>query len=284
MAEIIDGKYVSSKIRNEIKNEIALFKSESGIEPCLAVVQVGDNPASSVYVRNKHRGCLEVGIRSVEIKLDEQTSEEELLKKIEELNSDDSVHGILVQLPLPKHIREALIVNSITPDKDVDAFHPQNAGRIMLGGYDFLPCTPAGIMELLKHYNINVEGKECVVLGRSNIVGKPMAHLLLEKNATVTVCHSKTSELAKVTSRADVLVVAVGKPCFVRSDMVKSGATVIDVGINRTPDGKLVGDVDFYAVKDKVEYITPVPGGVGPMTITMLLKNTLIAAKKKFSD
>ncbi len=284
MAEIIDGKLVSAKIRRELEAEIREFKNSSGIEPCLAVIQVGDNPASTVYVRNKHKGCLEVGIRSIEIKLDESTSERELLERIEGLNKDDSVHGILVQLPLPSHISEKKIIDSINPMKDVDAFHPQNVGRIMLGSYDFLPCTPAGVMELIKHYNIDVEGKECVVLGRSNIVGKPMAHLLLKTNGTVTVCHSRTKALAEITSRADVLVVAIGKPAFVTADMVKEGATVIDVGINRRQDGKLVGDVDFDEVSKVAGFITPVPGGVGPMTITMLLKNTLIAAKKKFSE
>lgn len=280
MAEIISGKLVSSEVRNSIKSEIEIFKSESGINPGLAVILVGNNPASRVYVRNKHKACLEVGINSYEITMPEETTEEELLNKIAELNADESVHGILVQLPLPKHISEDNVINSISPEKDVDAFHPANVGKIVIGKYDFLPCTPAGIMELLHFYNIDISGKECVVIGRSNIVGKPMALLLLAENGTVTVCHSRTKELSEVTKRADILVVAIGRPKFVTKDMVKPGAVVIDVGINRLNDGKLCGDVDYEAVEPIVDMITPVPGGVGPMTITMLLKNTLTAAKK----
>ena len=280
MAEFISGKLVSSEVRNSIKSEIEIFKRESGINPGLAVILVGNNPASAVYVRNKHKACLEVGINSYEITMPEETTEEELLNKIAELNADESVHGILVQLPLPKHISEDNVINSISPEKDVDAFHPANVGKIVIGKYDFLPCTPAGIMELLHFYNIDISGKECVVIGRSNIVGKPMALLLLAENGTVTVCHSRTKELSEVTKRADILVVAIGRPKFVTKDMVKPGAVVIDVGINRLNDGKLCGDVDYEAVEPIVDMITPVPGGVGPMTITMLLKNTLTAAKK----
>ncbi len=280
MAIVIDGKEVSKLTREKISYEVSEFKTQYGTEPGLAVVLVGENPASCVYVRNKHKACLEVGINSYEIKYPEQVTEEELIGKIEELNRDPAVNGILVQLPLPKHISEEKVINSISPEKDVDAFHPFNVGKIMLGGYDFLPCTPAGIMQLLEHYEIDITGKECVVLGRSNIVGKPMAHLLLQKNGTVTVCHSKTKDLAEVTRRADVLVVAIGRANFVTVDMVKPGAVVIDVGINRLDSGKLCGDVDFASVADVASYITPVPGGVGPMTITMLLKNTVKAAYK----
>ena len=280
MAEIIDGKLVSASTRSNIAAGVEKFKSDFGYAPGLAVVLVGDDPASAVYVRNKHKGCLEVGITSFEIRMPADTAEDALLEKIDELNADPAVHGILVQLPLPKHIDENKVIDRIDPKKDVDAFHPENVGKIMLGKYDFLPCTPAGIMKLLEFYNIDICGKECVVIGRSNIVGKPMAHLLLEKNGTVTVCHSRTKSLAEVTKRADILVVAIGKPEFLSADMVKDGAVVIDVGINRTAEGKLVGDVAFAEVSEKASYITPVPGGVGPMTITMLLKNTLTAAEK----
>ena len=279
MAEIIDGKYVSSEVRKNLKEEIADFKENYKVVPGLAVILVGDDPASAVYVRNKHKGCLEVGINSYEITMPKETTEAELLSEIDRLNLDENVHGILVQLPLPKHISEERVLNRISPKKDVDAFHPENVGKIMLGKYSFLPCTPAGIMELLSFYNVEVEGKECVVLGRSNIVGKPMSMLLLSKNGTVTVCHSRTKNLSEITKRADILVVAIGKALFVGEDMVKPGAVVIDVGINRMPDGKLAGDVDFDAVSKKASMITPVPGGVGPMTITMLLKNTLTAAR-----
>jgi len=280
MAEIIDGKLVSSSTRQTIALGVEKFKSDFGYAPGLAVVLVGDDPASAVYVRNKHKGCLEVGINSYEIKMPADASEGELLNKIDELNADPNVHGILVQLPLPKHIGESKVIDRIDPNKDVDAFHPENVGKIMLGKYDFLPCTPAGIMKLLEFYKIDPTGKECVVIGRSNIVGKPMALLLLEKNGTVTVCHSRTKNLSDITKRADILVVAIGKPEFLTADMVKDGVVVIDVGINRTAEGKLVGDVAFSEVSEKASYITPVPGGVGPMTITMLLKNTLTAAEK----
>ena len=279
MAELINGKLVTSEVRKQTALEIAKFKEETGTIPGLAVILVGNDPASAVYVRNKHKGCMEVGINSYEITMPEETTEEELLMQIDKLNKDEKVHGILVQLPLPKHISEDRVLNSISPKKDVDAFHPENVGKIMLGKYAFLPCTPAGIMELLAFYNVDIEGKECVVLGRSNIVGKPMSQLLLAKNGTVTVCHSRTKNLSDVTKRADILVVAIGKPKFVGKEMVKEGAVVVDVGINRLPDGKLCGDVDFDAVSEVASMITPVPGGVGPMTITMLLKNTLTAAK-----
>ena len=280
MAEIIDGKHVSAVIRSNVAEEIAQFKAEHGVTPGLAVVIVGENPASMVYVRNKKKACDQVGINSYEVALSADVSETELIAKVNELNADPKVHGILVQLPLPAHINEEAVINAIDPKKDVDAFHPSNVGKIMIGNYSFLPCTPAGIMDLLEYYKVDVSGKKCVVLGRSNIVGKPMAHLLLEKNGTVTVCHSRTANLKEETRAADVLVVAIGRPEFVGADMVKRGAVVIDVGINRTSEGKLVGDVDFNAVSEVASYITPVPGGIGPMTITTLLKNTLTAAKQ----
>lgn len=281
MAVIIDGKHVSNTIRESIKADVAAFKSERNTTPGLAVVLVGDDPASAVYVRNKHKACIDAGIESYVITMPADTTEEALLEKIDELNADKKVNGILVQLPLPKHICEDNVINRISPDKDVDAFHPANVGKILIGNYDFLPCTPAGIMDLLAYYDINIEGKECVVLGRSNIVGKPMALLLLGKNGTVTVCHSRTKNLADITRRADILVVAIGKPEFVTADMIKPGAVVIDVGINRLESGKLVGDVKFDEVSAISSAITPVPGGVGPMTITTLLKNTLTAARKQ---
>ena len=281
MAEIIDGKFVSSEVRKNISSEVKEFINATNVTPGLAVILVGNNPASAVYVRNKHKACLDVGMNSYEITMDEKTTEDELLAKIDELNSDPKVHGILVQLPLPKHISEEKVINRISPEKDVDAFHPTNVGKIVSGKYEFIPCTPAGIMELLHFYNVEISGKECVVIGRSNIVGKPMALLLLAENGTVTVCHSRTKNLSDVTKRADILVVAIGKPNFVSADMVKPGAVVIDVGINRKEDGKLCGDVDFTAVEPIASMITPVPGGVGPMTITMLLKNTLTAAKNQ---
>ena len=281
MAEIIDGKLVSKETRDKLSEEIKAFTEERGYAPGLAVIMVGNNPASAVYVRNKHKACLEVGITSYQIELPEETTEEELLAKIDELNSDDKVHGILVQLPLPKHISEEKVINRISSDKDVDAFHPTNVGKIMIGNYTFLPCTPAGIIELLDYYKVDIEGKNCVVVGRSNIVGKPMSLLLLERNGTVTICHSRTKNLAEITKAADIVVVAIGRAGFLTADMVKEGAVVIDVGINRLPDGKLAGDVDFAEVEKLASKITPVPGGVGPMTITMLLKNTLAAAKMR---
>lgn len=284
MAEIISGKLVSAEVRKNLKAEISEFIDATKVTPGLAVILVGDDPASAVYVRNKHKGCLEVGINSYEITMPKETTEDELIAKIDELNSDDKVHGILVQLPLPKHISEEKIINRISPAKDVDAFHPVNVGKITNGKYDFIPCTPAGIMELLHFYNVEISGKECVVIGRSNIVGKPMALLLLAENGTVTVCHSRTKDLAEVARRADILVVAIGKPNFVGADMVKPGAVVIDVGINRLDDGKLCGDVNYAEVEPIASKITPVPGGVGPMTITMLLKNTFTAAKKSIQN
>ena len=281
MAELISGKVVSQKVRSEIAEEVKAFKEAYGYAPGLAVIVVGDDPASAVYVRNKHKACLDVGITSYQIEFPGETAEDVLLSKIDELNSDPKVNGILVQLPLPKHISEEKVINRISPKKDVDAFHPENVGKIMIGSYDFLPCTPAGIVELLNHYSVAIEGKSCVVIGRSNIVGKPMALLLTERNGTVTLCHSRTKNLANITSEADIVVVAIGKPEFLTADMIKEGAVVVDVGINRLPDGKLVGDVKFDEVEKKASMITPVPGGVGPMTITMLLKNTLTAARKQ---
>ncbi len=277
MAQIIDGKLIAQQTRAEIAEEVAQLKTQ-GITPGLAVVIVGENPASQVYVRNKHKACGEVGIYSEVIAMPEQTTEEELLAKIDELNESTEIDGILVQLPLPKHINEEHVLNAIKPDKDVDAFHPINTGKIMIGNPDFLPCTPAGVMVMLQKSGIDVCGKNCVVVGRSNIVGKPMAMLLLAANGTVTVCHSRTKDLASVTREADILVVAIGRADFITGDMIKEGAVVIDVGMNRREDGKLTGDVDFASASERAGYITPVPGGVGPMTITMLLRNTLTAS------
>jgi methylenetetrahydrofolate dehydrogenase (NADP+)/methenyltetrahydrofolate cyclohydrolase len=279
MTKIIDGKAHAAAIKTEVTKEAAEFYMNTGVIPQLAVIVVGNNPASTVYVRNKQKACEDVGFETKTYPFDESISEGELLKVIESLNCKSDIHGILVQLPLPSHINEKTILEAVSPAKDVDAFHPYNVGRIVQGNADFLPCTPAGIMEMLKRENIEIEGKECVVIGRSNIVGKPMAQLLVQANGTVTVCHSRTKNLTEVCKRADILVCAVGKPKFVTSDFVKPGAVVIDVGINRDENGKLCGDVDFEAVKDIADYITPVPGGCGPMTIAMLLKNTLKAAK-----
>ena len=284
MAVLMDGKLVSEKTRENINSEVERLKNEFNKTPGLAVIVVGDDPASAVYVRNKHKACLAVGMNSYQIALPATISQDELISKIEELNADSLVDGILVQLPLPAHISEIAVTRAILPEKDVDAFHSENVGKIMIGKYDFLPCTPAGIVRLLDFYNISVEGKSCVVIGRSNIVGKPMALLLLERNGTVTVCHSKTKNLAEITKSADIIIVAIGKPRFLTADMVKAGAVIVDVGINRGDDGKLVGDVDFEAVSEVASYITPVPGGVGPMTITMLLENTLTAAKKRIKN
>ena len=277
MAQIIDGKLVSAKVKEQVRNEVTALK-EQGITPGLAVIIVGDDPASRVYVNNKKKACADVGFYSEEYALPAQTSMEQLLGLIDELNTRKDINGILCQLPLPKHLDEKEVINRIDSSKDVDAFSPVNVGKITIGEYDFLPCTPAGVMELLAHYNISAEGKNCVVIGRSNIVGKPMALLLLHQNGTVTVCHSRTQNLADVCKNADILVAAVGKANFVTADMVKDGAVVIDVGMNRL-DGKLCGDVKFDEVSKKASYITPVPGGVGPMTIGMLMKNTLKAAK-----
>ena len=279
MAIIIDGKAVTAKVREEIKNESAAFEKETGVKPGLAVIIVGDDPASQVYVRNKGKACEEVGFYSEIHRLPAETTEEELLALVHSLNVNEKIHGILVQSPLPGHLDEALIVNNIRYEKDVDAFHPVNVGKIMIGDYNFLPCTPAGVMELLKAYDIDVCGKEVAVVGRSNIVGKPQAMLMLHANATVTICHSRTKNLKEVLNRADVVVMAIGKAKFLKADMIKEGAVVIDVGMNRDENGKLCGDVDFDECEKKASYITPVPGGVGPMTITMLMKNTLTAAK-----
>ena len=276
---MIDGKLISAQIRREIASEVAEFVSKNGYAPGLAVIIVGSNPASKVYVRNKKRACEEVGFHSEVYELDESTTNEELLTLIDKLNRDDRIHGILTQLPLPAHLDEKGIILNIDPRKDVDAFHPENVGKIMIGDYSFLPCTPAGVMELIERTGIEVAGKNCVVIGRSNIVGKPMAMLLLHANGTVTVCHSKTANIKEICRGADILVASVGKANFVGADMVKEGAVVIDVGINRMADGKLCGDVNYAEVEPIASYITPVPGGVGPMTITMLLKNTLTAAK-----
>ncbi|MGN0174352.1 MAG: bifunctional methylenetetrahydrofolate dehydrogenase/methenyltetrahydrofolate cyclohydrolase FolD [Acutalibacteraceae bacterium] len=277
MATIIDGKLVSKKVKSDVAEEVSALK-EKGITPGLAVIIVGDDPASRVYVNNKKKACAEVGFYSEEYALPAETTMEELLQVIDVLNDRDDIDGILCQLPLPKHLDEKAVIDYIDSSKDVDAFSPVNVGKIMIGDYDFLPCTPAGVMELLKFYNIDVEGKECVVIGRSNIVGKPMGMLLLHENGTVTICHSKTKDLKDVCKRADILVAAVGIAEFVTADMVKDGAVVIDVGMNRK-DGKLCGDVKFDEVSQKASFITPVPGGVGPMTIGMLMKNTLKAAK-----
>lgn len=280
MAKIIDGKLISAQIREEIAEQVKDYNAKTGKLPGLAVVIVGENPASQVYVRNKKRACEQVGFNSWVYEMPESTTQDELNLLIDKLNDDANVHGILVQLPLPAHLDEEQVILRIKPEKDVDAFHPTNVGRITIGNPKFLPCTPAGIMELLHRSNVEISGKECVVVGRSNIVGKPMALLLLAENGTVTVCHSKTKNLKEVCRRADILVVAIGKADFVTADMVKEGAVVIDVGMNRNAEGKLTGDVDFASVSEVVSYITPVPGGVGPMTITMLLQNTLRAAEE----
>lgn len=277
--QIIDGKLVSKSVREEIKKEVDALPSDVR-RPGLAVIIVGEDPASKVYVRNKGLACQEVGFVSREYALESGVGEEKLLSLIDELNFDEEIDGILVQLPLPKGYDEKKVISRISSSKDVDAFSYVNVGKITVGDADFVPCTPAGVMELLKFYNIELEGKRAVVVGRSNIVGKPQALLLLEKNATVTVAHSRTVDLPKVTREADVLVVAVGRAKFVGADMVREGAVVIDVGMNRDENGKLCGDVDFEAVKEKASFITPVPGGVGPMTITELLKNTLTAYRR----
>ena len=279
MAQIINGKEISATIRAEIKEATAELVARTGVRPGLAVIIVGEDPASQVYVRNKKRACDEVGFYSESYELPESTTQNELNALIDSLNKNEKIHGILCQLPLPKHLDENEVIRRIDPKKDVDAFHPENVGKIMIGDYSFLPCTPAGVMALLERSGIKVEGKECVVVGRSNIVGKPQAMLLLHANGTVTVCHSRTKNLAEVCKRADILVAAIGKADFFTADMVKDGAVVIDVGMNRRADGKLTGDVDFDSVEPKASYITPVPGGVGPMTITMLMQNTLTAAK-----
>lgn len=277
MAKLLMGKEVSARIKAELKTEVEKLKKE-GINPGLAVIIVGEDPASQVYVRNKERACEECGIYSEKYALPAETTQEELLKLIDELNNKSSISGILVQLPVPEHIDEKTIINAIVPNKDVDAFHPVNVGKIMVGNYDFVPCTPAGVMELIKESGIDVSGKECVIVGRSNIVGKPQAMLLLHQNGTVTICHSKTKDLAEKTKNADILVAAVGIPNFIKGDMIKEGAVVIDVGINRLENKKLCGDVEFESAEKVAGAITPVPGGVGPMTIAMLMKNTVKAA------
>ncbi len=279
MAELMNGKEVSAAKRAELKERVTAL-NDKGIQVGLAVIIVGNNSASRVYVNNKKKGCAEIGVNSYEYALPEETTQAELLALIDELNNDSKVNGILCQLPLPSHIDEQAVINNINPEKDVDAFHPFNVGHIMIGDYTYLPCTPAGIMEILKFYNISVAGKKCVVIGRSNIVGKPMAMLLLKENGTVQICHSRTKNLAEETSKADILVAAVGKADFVTADMVKDGAVVVDVGMNRNAEGKLCGDVCFDDVERKASFITPVPGGVGPMTITMLLENTVRSAEK----
>ena len=277
--QIIDGKKVSAQVKENVRKQTEELKQKYNITPVLAVVIVGSDPASRVYVNNKKKACEAVGFVSEEYALSENTTQEELLELINTLNTREEINGILVQLPLPKHLDDKAVIEAINPLKDVDAFHAVNVGKIMLGEYDFLPCTPAGVMEMLHAYDIPVEGKECVVIGRSNIVGKPMGMLLLHENGTVTICHSHTVNLAEVCRRADILVAAVGIPKFVTADMVKEGAVVIDVGMDRDENGKLCGDVDFENVKDKCSFITPVPGGVGPMTIATLMKNTLKACK-----
>lgn len=272
MAELIDGKIISKQIKDELKEKVADLKAQ-GIEICLAVIQVGSDPASSVYVGNKKKACAYIGIRSESYELPEETTEEELLTLIDKLNHDDKVNGILVQLPVPKHINEDKIIKAISPKKDVDGFHPMSVGALSIGQPGFVSCTPAGVIQLLKRSGISIEGKECVVIGRSNIVGKPMGMLLLRENGTVTICHSRTKDLKEVCRRADILVVAIGKPKMIDASYVKEGATVIDVGIHRDENNKLCGDVDFASVTEKAGAITPVPGGVGPMTIAMLMNN-----------
>lgn len=278
MAIIIDGKKVSAQVKEQVRIETEELVKK-GIKPGLAVIIVGDDPASRVYVNNKKKACEKVGFLSKEFALPATTTQEELLSLVKKLNEDKEINGILCQLPLPKGLDEKAVIEAISPLKDVDAFHASNVGKIMIGDYDFLPCTPAGVMEMLHSYNIPVEGKECVVIGRSNIVGKPMAMLLLHENGTVTITHSRTKNLKEVTKKADILVAAIGKPKFVTADMVKEDAVVIDVGMDRDENGKLCGDVDFENVKEKCSAITPVPGGVGPMTIAVLMKNTLKACK-----
>ena len=276
MAQIIDGKLISQQIKDELKEKVAELKAQ-GKEICLAVIQVGNDPASTVYVGNKKRACEYIGIKSLAYEIPEETTEAELLEIIDKLNKDDNVHGILVQLPVPKHIDEEKIINAISPSKDVDGFHPASVGALSIGQKGFVSCTPAGVIQLLKRSNIDISGKECVVIGRSNIVGKPMSMLLLRENGTVTICHSRTKDLKEVCKRADILVVAIGKPKMIDASYVKEGATVIDVGIHRDENNKLCGDVDFASVEPVAGAITPVPGGVGPMTIAMLMNNCVEA-------
>jgi methylenetetrahydrofolate dehydrogenase (NADP+)/methenyltetrahydrofolate cyclohydrolase len=282
MAELINGKEISATLKDELKEEVARLKAE-GKNCCLAVIQVGCDPASSVYVGNKKKACAYIGIESLSYELPEETTEEELLELIDRLNRDDKVHGILCQLPLPKQINEDRVIAAISPKKDVDGFHPQNVGALVIGQKGFVSCTPAGIIELLHRSNIKIDGKHCVVVGRSNIVGKPMALLMLRENATVTVCHSHTQDLKSICKQADILIVAIGKPRFITSEYVKEGAVVIDVGIHRNEQNKLCGDVDFDDVCEHTSAITPVPGGVGPMTIAMLMKNCVEAMRQELS-
>lgn len=283
MAQIIDGKKVSAEVKLRVAAEVAALK-EKGVTPGLAVIIVGDDSASQVYVRNKEKACAETGMYSEKYALPAETTQEELLNLVKELNGKKEISGILCQLPLPSHLNSDIVINAIDPIKDVDAFHPVNVGKIMIGDYAFLPCTPAGVMELIKSAGVDPEGKNCVVVGRSNIVGKPMSMLLLHKNATVTICHSKTVNLAEITKQADILVAAVGRAKFITGDMIRPGAVVIDVGMNRDENGKLCGDVDFESAEKTAGAITPVPGGVGPMTIAMLMENTLTAAKIQNAD
>jgi methylenetetrahydrofolate dehydrogenase (NADP+)/methenyltetrahydrofolate cyclohydrolase len=279
MALIIDGKKISGEIKDELKEKVAKL-TESGIQITLAVIQVGNDPASSVYVGNKKKACEYIGIRSLSYELSENTTQEELLTLVAKLNTDASVNGILVQLPLPSHIDEDLVIKTIAPAKDVDGFHPQSVGALSVGQKGFVSCTPAGVIQLLKRSGIEIEGKECVIIGRSNIVGKPMALLMLRENATVTICHSRTKNLKEVAKRADILIVAIGKPLFVNREFIKEDSVVIDVGIHRDADNKLCGDVDYTDVIEHVSAITPVPGGVGPMTIAMLMNNCVESATK----
>lgn len=279
-ANIIDGKQIANEIREGLKDEVEKL-TEAGFKPGLAVILVGNNPASRTYVNNKQKSCKAIGVESVLIELPEDVAEEELLGQIKKLNQQEDIHGILVQLPLPKHISETKVIETISPDKDVDGFHPINIGKMMTGQDTFLPCTPFGVIKMLEHAQIDIAGKHAVIVGRSNIVGKPAGQLLLNKNATVTYCHSKTENLSNYTNQADILVAAIGKAKMITSDYIKPGAVVIDVGMNRDENGKLCGDVDFASVADKAGWITPVPGGVGPMTITMLLYNTVKSAKAK---
>ena len=280
MAKLIDGKQISAQIKDELKEEVAQMK-ERGTQVCLAVILVGQDPASCVYVRNKKKACEYIGIRSISCELPEETTQEELLEKIREFNEDDSVDGILVQLPLPDHIQEDAVIEAISPQKDVDGFHPWSVGALCIGKPGFVSCTPAGIIQLLKRSGVDIEGKECVVVGRSNIVGKPMSLLLLRENGTVTICHSRTKNLKEICRRADILVCAICKPKFFTKDYVKEGAVVIDVGIHRNAENKLCGDVDFAQVEPVASMITPVPGGVGPMTIAMLMSNCVESARRK---
>ena len=282
MAEIIDGKELAKKVRKDLKEEVEILKKK-GINPKLAVIMVGNDPGSTVYVRNKSKACEKVGIEFEEFLFEESISEEKLLETIEMLNRDDKVHGILLQCPVPKHINVNKAFRAISPNKDVDGFNPINVGNLTIGEDAFISCTPFGVVKMLEEYNIETEGKNAVILGRSNIVGKPMIQCMLNKNSTVTVCHSRTRDIDEVIKRADIVIAAIGKPKFVKADMIKEGAVVIDVGINRLEDGTICGDVDYEAVLDKAKYITPVPGGVGPMTIAMLLNNVVKAAKLKLN-